>query len=62
MYRLVDLPFLELGMTVANVGYRTYPDTDVTDQVKDLCQALSRLLEKFTCLFSSLQDGVTCDF
>lgn len=62
MYRLVALPFLELGMTVAIVGYRTYPDADVTGQVKDLCQALSRLLEKFPCLFSSPQDGETCDF
>jgi fermentation-respiration switch protein FrsA (DUF1100 family) len=62
MYRLVALPFLELGMTVAIVGYRTYPDANVTGQVNDLFQALSRLLDKFPSLFSSPPDGETYDF
>jgi acetyl esterase/lipase len=36
MYRLTALPFLEKNMAVAVVGYRTYPDGNVNDQVNDL--------------------------
>lgn len=43
MYRLTALPFLEIGMSVAIVGYKTYPDADVTGQVEDLDQAIQTL-------------------
>mmetsp|Transcript_5282 Transcript_5282/g.7871 ORF Transcript_5282/g.7871 Transcript_5282/m.7871 type:complete len:296 (+) Transcript_5282:112-999(+) len=40
MYRLVALPFLEeLRMAVVIVGYRTYPDANVSEQVDDLVSA-----------------------
>jgi acetyl esterase/lipase len=47
MYRLVAKPFLNDGMTVAILGYRTYPTTDVTGQVEDLEQALESLRQEF---------------
>jgi hypothetical protein len=56
MYRLVALPFLDIGMSVAIAGYRTYPDADVTGQVDDLFQALHTLLESYPYLFSP-RDG-----
>ena len=36
MYRLAATPFLEANMAVAIVGYRTYPDGNVQNQVDDL--------------------------
>lgn len=39
MYRLVSLPFLEIGLIVAIVGYRTYPDGIVKNQIDDLLKA-----------------------
>jgi hypothetical protein len=40
-YRLVATPFLTLNLVVAIVGYRVYPDGNVTTQVHDLeCAAL----------------------
>jgi len=39
MYRLVSLPFLDMGLIVAIVGYRTYPDGNVENQVDDLLNA-----------------------
>jgi acetyl esterase/lipase len=47
MYRLVAKPFLNKGMTVAILGYRTYPTTDVKGQVDDLEQALESLRREF---------------
>jgi acetyl esterase/lipase len=47
MYRLVAKPFLNDGVSVAILGYRTYPTTDVTGQVDDLEQALKSLRRKF---------------
>eukprot|EP00591_Stephanopyxis_turris_P012946 CAMPEP_0195528016 /NCGR_PEP_ID=MMETSP0794_2-20130614/29985_1 /TAXON_ID=515487 /ORGANISM="Stephanopyxis turris, Strain CCMP 815" /LENGTH=473 /DNA_ID=CAMNT_0040659059 /DNA_START=108 /DNA_END=1526 /DNA_ORIENTATION=+ len=43
MYRLVALPFLEIGMSVVVVGYRTYPDANVDGQISDLELAASDL-------------------
>jgi pimeloyl-ACP methyl ester carboxylesterase len=43
MYRLVAGAFLELGYAVAIVGYRTYPDGTVVDQVADLRDAAAFL-------------------
>ena len=37
------LPFLDAGITVAVVGYRTYPDANALEQVNDLEQAASVL-------------------
>jgi hypothetical protein len=51
MYRLVALSFLELGMAVVIVGYRTYPDADVTGQVDDLEQAMAMLYHTCPHLF-----------
>jgi hypothetical protein len=51
MYRLVALSFLELGMAVVIVGYRTYPDADVTGQVEDLEQAMAMLYHTCPYLF-----------
>lgn len=36
MYRLVVLPFLQLGYSVALPNYRTYPDGNVDDHIQDL--------------------------
>jgi acetyl esterase/lipase len=47
MYRLVAKPFLNDGVSVAILGYRTYPTTDVTGQVDDLEQALESLRQEF---------------
>jgi len=43
MYRLAATPFLEANMAVAIVGYRTYPDGNVQDQVDDL-EAAARII------------------
>ena len=51
MYRLAALPFLELGMSVAIAGYRTYPDAEVTGQVADLGEALNDLSRRKPDLF-----------
>ena len=46
LYRLVAMPFLQHGMAVAIVGYRTYPDaTSVKDIIQD-CHAAFRCLER----------------
>jgi acetyl esterase/lipase len=47
MYRLVAKPFLNDGVSVAILGYRTYPTTDVTGQVDDLEQALESLRREY---------------
>lgn len=45
MYRLVSLPFLSQNKTVAIVGYRTYPDTNLDGQVADVGAAITALIE-----------------
>jgi len=47
MYRLVCQPFLNIGLAVAVVGYRTYPDGDVECQVRDLESASIMLNIKY---------------
>jgi acetyl esterase/lipase len=47
MYRLVASPFLKLGMAVAIVGYRTWPDGNAKGQVDDLEQAAAFLAKQF---------------
>ena len=43
VYRVVAGPFLERGTVVAVLGYRTYPDGNVQDQVDDVVQAFRTL-------------------
>lgn len=54
MYRLVALPFLKLGMAVAIVGYRVYPDACVDQQVADIEQAITYIATKFPDLCQRL--------
>lgn len=51
MYHLVAPPFLALGLAVAVVGYRTYPDADVPAQVEDLERASVALRRERPFLF-----------
>ena len=52
MYRLVALPFLKENIAVAVVGYRTYPDGNVQDQVDDLHEAAQTLATKYPHLWN----------
>ncbi len=45
MYRLVARPLLQQNYSVAVIGYRTYPDTDVSGQVEDVKLATEKILE-----------------
>lgn len=47
MYRLCASPFLNDNFAVAIVGYRTYPDGDVQDQVNDLEAAAEALVSTY---------------
>lgn len=47
MYRLIAKPFLDKGMAVAIIGYRTFPEGDVFDQVDDLELAAAKLTRKY---------------
>lgn len=44
MYRLVASPLLRLNYSVAVIGYRTYPDTDIHGQVDDVKLAIDKLV------------------
>jgi acetyl esterase/lipase len=57
MYRLVATPFLKLGMAVAVVGYRTWPDGNAKEQVDDLEQAASFLANQFPGLCTNVPIG-----
>mmetsp|Transcript_63359 Transcript_63359/g.187226 ORF Transcript_63359/g.187226 Transcript_63359/m.187226 type:complete len:497 (-) Transcript_63359:389-1879(-) len=57
MYRLVALPFLKVGMAVAIVGYRTYPDADVPGQVEDVRRAAKELKIKRPDLWIRASEG-----
>jgi len=46
MYRLVARPLLQLNYSVAVIGYRTYPDTDIFGQVKDVKLATEKILQQ----------------
>jgi predicted esterase len=47
MYRLVANPYLQQGWGVIIVGYRTYPDGTVVDQMEDLERAGQVLRQKY---------------
>ena len=51
LYRLTALPFLENNQAVAIVGYRTYPDGTMQDQVNDINLAIQTLSSKYPVLF-----------
>jgi hypothetical protein len=52
-YRLVATPFLTLNLVVAIVGYRVYPDGNVTTQVHDLECAALELFKRYPDLCTS---------
>lgn len=60
MYRLCATPFLEAGMAVGVVGYRTYPDGNVQDQVHDLESAASCILKEYPHLVNP-PNSSNCD-
>jgi len=53
MYRLVSPPFLQCNIATVIVGYRTYPDGNVDDQVEDLEMAAEKLALSYPSLFST---------
>jgi len=57
MYRLVALPFVKANIAVAIVGYRTYPDGNVQDQVDDLYSAARMLQMKYPHLWQRRGDS-----
>ena len=56
MYRLTATPFLEQSMAVAVIGYRTYPDGNVQDQVDDLETAAMALKHRYPHLCENGSD------
>jgi len=62
MYRLCTTPFLEAGLAVGVVGYRTYPDGNVQDQVHDLESAASFILKKYPQLVNAPNTGNSDDW
>ncbi|CAB9519354.1 Carboxylesterase [Seminavis robusta] len=49
-YRLIASPFLNQGMAVAIVGYRTYPCGDVEAQIQDLELAATALAQHYPAI------------
>lgn len=60
MYRLLAQPFLEKGMAVAVVGYRTFPCGDIRDQVNDLEAAAKELTRRYPSLCKDTSDLGVC--
>lgn len=60
MYRLLAQPFLNKGMAVAIVGYRTFPDGDIRDQVSDLEMASSELARRYPNLCEAKSEFGVC--
>ena len=61
MYRLIAHPFLDKGMAVAIIGYRTFPDADIPGQVDDLEAAARELTKQYPDLCTKKSDlGVCC--
>lgn len=52
---MVAKPFLDANIAVAIVGYRTYPDGNVPDQVDDLHMAATRIAMEYPHLLSKPQ-------
>jgi acetyl esterase/lipase len=46
LYRLVATPFVQVNYTVAILGYRTYPTSNVQGQVQDIANAIKTLVRK----------------
>jgi acetyl esterase/lipase len=57
MYRLTALPFLEIGLAVAIVGYRVYPDANVSGQVSDLELASHEVERRYRHLYHCTEFG-----
>ena len=47
MYRLISSPFLERNYRAVVLGYRTYPDGTMEDQVQDLADAVEYFTTKY---------------
>lgn len=47
MYRLIATPFLDANMAVAILGYRTYPDGNMQDQIDDIELASKKIAIDF---------------
>lgn len=60
MYRLCASPFLDDNLVVAIVGYRTYPDGNVQEQVNDLEAALKVIVSKYPQLKTKSQRHTSC--
>lgn len=56
MYRLVAAPFLQHNLTVAIVGYRTYPDAVSDEMVDDLNSAMQKIQQTYPRLFEQRDD------
>ena len=52
---MVAKPFLNANIAVAIVGYRTYPDGNVPDQVDDLHMAATKIAMEYPHLLSKPQ-------
>lgn len=62
MYRLTSKPFLDANIAVAVVGYRTYPDGNVQDQIDDIEAAAKMLYVKFPHLCKRPLDAAEKDW
>ena len=47
MYRLISLPFLERNFRAVVLGYRTYPEGAMEDQIQDLVRAVEYFTDKY---------------
>jgi acetyl esterase/lipase len=47
MYRLISVPFLQRGYRAIILGYRTYPDGNVEEQVDDLANAVRHFSQQY---------------
>ena len=57
MYRLAALPFLNIGLAVAVVGYRVYPDANVPGQVADLELAAHEIERRYSQMYQATEFG-----
>ncbi len=47
MYRLISLPFLERNFRAVVLGYRTYPEGGMEEQIQDLVGAVEHFTDKY---------------
>lgn len=57
MYRLTALPFLNIGLAVAVVGYRVYPDANILGQVADLELAALEIDRRYSHVYQTTEFG-----